>query len=234
MAEAARVRRTVRSLLSSAPAYSQLSPDKKKQIAHDMVRVATYMADPHGLVSSESRRPVLRQRPAVRPSRSAFARRGKPVPRDGVEVMLSELASVDFPTFVSGLINGVFHAIVDASIRQMDAYAKMLADVAKAVDSFMEDGLTDGHACDDLACRFPGVLCLDAGARRKLRWCGDGAAGSRVVQAVLQLPYPPADMRQIVLAARRRLAVQRQQMLATMVLMGINRIVVTDGKIAAK
>lgn len=234
MAEAARVRRAVRRLLNSAPAYSQLPPDKKKRVAQDMVRVATYMADPHGLVSSEARRPVLRRRPTVRPSRSFLARRGKPVPRDGVDVMLRELASVDFPTFVSGLINGVFHAIVDASVRQMDAYAKMLADVAKSVEAFMEDGLSDDHARDDLVSRFPGVLCLDPVARRKLRWCGDGAAGSRVVQAVLQLPDPPADMRQIVLAARRRLAVQRQQMLATMVLMGINRIVVTDGKIAAK
>jgi hypothetical protein len=41
-------------------------------------------------------------------------------------------------------------------------------------------------------------------------------------------------MRQVVTAARRRLAVQRQQVLAMMVLMGINRIVVTDGKIAVK
>jgi hypothetical protein len=35
-------------------------------------------------------------------------------------------------------------------------------------------------------------------------------------------------------SARRELAKQRQQMLATMVLMGINRIVVTDGEIKAK
>lgn len=38
----------------------------------------------------------------------------------------------------------------------------------------------------------------------------------------------------IVQAARTQLATSRQQLLATMVLMGINRIVVTDGKIQAK
>ena len=39
---------------------------------------------------------------------------------------------------------------------------------------------------------------------------------------------------QLVPAARTQLATSRQQLLATMVLMGINRIVVTDGRIAAK
>src|SRR5262249_22070216 len=39
---------------------------------------------------------------------------------------------------------------------------------------------------------------------------------------------------QLVPAARTQLASSRQQLLATMVLMGINRIVVTDGKIQAK
>src|SRR5260370_5843146 len=38
----------------------------------------------------------------------------------------------------------------------------------------------------------------------------------------------------LVPAARTQLATSRQQLLATMVLMGINRIVVTDGRIAAK
>jgi len=38
----------------------------------------------------------------------------------------------------------------------------------------------------------------------------------------------------VILAARNQLAASRQQLLATMVMMGINRIVVTDGKIQAK
>jgi hypothetical protein len=38
----------------------------------------------------------------------------------------------------------------------------------------------------------------------------------------------------LVLAARMQLAKQRQQLMASMVLMGINRIVITDGKISAK
>ena len=38
----------------------------------------------------------------------------------------------------------------------------------------------------------------------------------------------------LVPAARTQLATSRQQLLATMVMLGINRIVVTDGKISAK
>ena len=38
----------------------------------------------------------------------------------------------------------------------------------------------------------------------------------------------------LVMAARMQLAKQRQQLMASMVLMGINRIVITDGKISAK
>jgi hypothetical protein len=196
--------------------------------------VATYMADPHGLVSSEGRQPVLSSRSTRRSVSSAASRRSTMLLRDGVDVVLSELGQVDFPAFVSGLINGVFHAIVDASIRQMDAYATMLADLAKTVDAFMKDGLTDNQARDHLTSCFPDLLCRGSGARAPLRWCGDAAAGTRVLQAALHLPDPPIDMRQLVTAARRRLAVQRQQMLATMVLMGISRIVVTDGKIPAR
>jgi hypothetical protein len=78
--------------------------------------------------------------------------------------------AVDFPSFVAGLIKGTFEAIVDASVRQMEAYTELLRHVAKSVDEFMRDNVVDG---------------------------GEDKS------------------------ARRRLATQRQQTLATMVLMGI-------------
>ena len=57
--------------------------------------------------------------------------------------------------------------------------------------------------------------------------------------ADLGLPMPVDSIddesieEQLVPAARRRMAMDRQQLLATMVLMGINRLVVTDGQIKA-
>jgi hypothetical protein len=93
------------------------------------------------------------------------------------------LDAVDFPQFVADLVEGTFDAIVDASVRQMEAYTQLLRNVAKSADEFLRDNVVDG-------------------GKDK--------------------------------SARRRLAAQRQQLLGTMVLMGISRIVVTDGRITAK
>ena len=46
------------------------------------------------------------------------------------------VVDVDFPDFVANLLSGVFDAIVDGSIRQMEAYAKLVAGVAKSLDEF--------------------------------------------------------------------------------------------------
>ena len=40
---------------------------------------------------------------------------------------------------VTDLIKGAFEAIVDVSIRQMEAYAELLRNIAKPVDEFMRD-----------------------------------------------------------------------------------------------
>jgi hypothetical protein len=47
------------------------------------------------------------------------------------------ISQVNFPQFVAGLVEGVFHAIVDASERQMEAYAELVASVASSVDRFV-------------------------------------------------------------------------------------------------
>lgn len=49
------------------------------------------------------------------------------------------IAEIDFPGFVSDLIQGTFQAVVDASIRQMEAYADLVRDVASELD-----GMTPG------------------------------------------------------------------------------------------
>ena len=46
---------------------------------------------------------------------------------------------VDFPQFVADLIEGTFNAIVNTSIRQMEAYADLVASVASSVDQFVAD-----------------------------------------------------------------------------------------------
>jgi hypothetical protein len=110
------------------------------------------------------------------------------------------VVDVDFPDFVSGLLSGVFDAIVDVSIRQMEAYAKLVAGVAKSLNEFTNQNISDNDANNNLIDRLPHF-------------------------------FPSRSKRK---RPRARLRSSRQQLLATMVLMGINRIVVTDGRIKAK
>lgn len=150
------------------------------------------------------------------------------------------LNAIAFPTFVADLIKGTFQAIVDASIQQMEAYAELLANVSKTVDEFMADNITDNNARDWLAGAYPQVIKLDTSSGQPRLLQADGADD-----------VPAPNFRQdlnlnedvsvdddtieaiLVPAARRRIAQSRQQTLATMVLMGMNRIVITNGRIKA-
>ena len=110
------------------------------------------------------------------------------------------VGEVDFPDFVSDLINGVFDAIVDASIRQMKAYAQLVGGVAKSLAEFSDTNISDNRARGHLVDEFPDFFGKLTKKSKRLRV---------------------------------RLASNRQKLLATMVMMGINRIVVTDGTIRA-
>jgi hypothetical protein len=139
--------------------------------------------------------------------------------------------AVDFPGFVADLINGVFDAIVDASIRQMEAYADLVESVAKTVDSFMEDTVTDDQARGYLLDTFPDVFARARSKGRMVKRRRRVPKGRwRLALGLLGLPKadpkpdPDTLSKRLIQAARRHLVRERQQLLATMVLMGIQRI----------
>ena len=77
------------------------------------------------------------------------------------------LDAVDFPDFVAGLVQGVFAAIVDASVQQMEAYADLVAGVAKTVDEFTEDNVSEAGARDLLTrALLAGVAAASACEKR--------------------------------------------------------------------
>ncbi|WP_394826333.1 hypothetical protein [Pendulispora albinea] len=159
------------------------------------------------------------------------------------DVTKATLSAIDFPSFVASLIQGTFQAIVDASIQQMEAYAQLLKNAALTVDQFMSDNVTDGTARDYLADRFEGVFQRDTqGTSPRLRVRDGGAGDGGEIPSFFKglgldslgaLDDDTVEQK-VVPATRRMLAEQRQQTLATMVLMGINRVVVSDGEISAK
>ncbi len=150
------------------------------------------------------------------------------------------LNAIAFPTFVADLLKGTFQAVVDASIQQMEAFGELLANVSKTVDEFMADNITDNQARDYLANRYPQVIRLDTSQGAPQLQPTDNADGAtppdfrRDLKVTEDVGMDAESIETILVpAARRQLAQSRQQVLATMVLMGINRIVVTSGRVRA-
>src|SRR5437868_1796926 len=142
---------------------------------------------------------------------------------------------IDFPDFVASLVHGTFDAIVDASIRQMESYADLVSAVAKSVEQFTEDNVTLNQARDWLAQQYPQDLYLDlAGSPKVLPKPAQGEAADQPRSPDWLKEYqlegeeltPELIEEQLVPRARTHVGQSRQQMLATMVMLGLNRIVV--------
>jgi hypothetical protein len=147
---------------------------------------------------------------------------------------------IDFPGFVAGLVHGTFDAIVDASIRQMDSYASLVSAVAKTVAQFTEENVTPNQARDWLAQRYPGEvriapptaeqpapLLVPTAVGLTPAWLADyGVEGEELTGELLEERVLPQ--------VRTHVGGERQQLLATMVMLGMNRVAVRDGSITAK
>jgi hypothetical protein len=174
--------------------------------------------------------------------------------REGVDQFGALVKKVDFPKFVGGLIKNVFQAIVESSIEQMRAYGELISNVAKTVGDFAQDNISPAAGRDWLAQKYPDTFEVKSGAQSDAFAEGDAAPPApavltakgedpavRLAEISKELGIPPvsdisdpqAELK-IVTAARLQMAKSRQQMLASMVMLGINRIVITDGSINAK
>ena len=262
----AHVRPEVQALLESSRAYRELEPNERRNLAQLLVKVGSYLARPNGVpveqlaagpplaVSQDDATEAARRRAASSPGFAGKDFQAGAV-RQGVEQFGELVKKVDFPLFVSGLIQGVFKAIVDSSIQQMRAYGELLANVAKTVDQFAQDNITLNNTRDYLTSRFPDDLAADTGPAEGLAE-GDGTPAPAPARLVVKgdnpeqalkkisdemgLAKPVTDISdeqqelQLITGARLQIARQRQQLLSSMVILGINRIVVTDGLIHAK
>ncbi|MBR0692725.1 hypothetical protein [Bradyrhizobium lablabi] len=147
---------------------------------------------------------------------------------------------IDFPGFVAGLVHGTFDAITDAAIRQMESYSSLVSAVAKTVEQFTEENVTPNQARDWLAQRYPGEVRVAAPTAEQPApvlvpiaegltpaWLADyGIEGEELTSELLEERVLPQ--------VRTRVGADRQQLLATMVVLGMNRVAVRDGSITAK
>lgn len=67
----------------------------------------------------------------------------------------SQVQNLGFVEFTTGLINGTFDAIIGATIKQMEAYAALVADLAKTLAQFQAENVPDAQINAHLANRYP-------------------------------------------------------------------------------
>lgn len=253
----AKVRPQVQAMLTQIPAYAQLTAVEQAKLAHDMVKVLAYMNDPNRVVEQTAGSPLAEAQAQNKPDANEQTRQnlskspgfaGKDfvggAAREGTEQFGNLVKTVDFPAFVGGLINNVFKVIVETSIEQMRAYGELVAAVAKTAEDYMAENIGMGQGRDYLAQRFPDLVDVDIddeGNSKLNITAEDGEAALAEIHNTLGMPgQPPTDISEaesetaLVNAARLQMAKSRQQLLASMVMLGINRIVVTDGTINAK
>ncbi len=242
--------------LRSTQAFRQLDPATQRALLRD---IGTALADPYSLAldTPADLTARLRQGGATgqngSPQQATGSSNATPVPnpkKSATETLAARAGAlsdeIDFPQFVAGLVHGTFDAIVDASIRQMETFADLVSAVAKGADQFTSENVTTNQARDYLVGKYPGDLALDlTGSPRLVPRRANGT--QQPDEAPTESPGWLAEFGldgqtldeeliegELVPAAQRRLGESRVQMLATMVLLGMNRVVVRDGSISAK
>jgi hypothetical protein len=180
--------------------------------------------------------------PAPTPAGAPVAKRPDATEIIGQRVATA-LEAVAFTDFVAGLVRGTFQAIVDATAQQMREYADLVANISRSADSFTRDNVTveqarlwlsNRHALDlYVAVPQPGrggtpTLCVQArSVGQSPEWLDQyQLSGAELNNELSEGP--------LLAAGRAKLGEERLQNLASMVLMGLNRVVVKDGEIAAK
>jgi hypothetical protein len=262
IAAARRLASQLDTVLQRSGAFRSLEPVTRDALLRDVAAIQQAIgaepSDPYALAldmppgfnRTLPRGPGGRGGPAPTPSGNGAAPAAPPAPRAAATETLAARAGalvdeINFPSFVAGLVGGVFDAVVDASIRQMEEFANLVSAVAKDVDQFTQENVSTNNARDWLAERYPGDLQLelprqndDAEPRLRPRsaeeepaespaWLADfGLDGEQLSDELVE--------EQLVPAARQRLGESRLKTLATMVLLGMNRVNVRDGTISAR
>lgn len=246
----------VRQALWESEAYRALPDAQQQEMAQAMSRVFGYLGDapvqqmaPNGLGDLRGDQggsqggqsaPLTPADAGAQPTPPQGG--GPSAPQRAATATREFLGAVAFPEFTASLIQGTFQAIVDSSIQQMEAYSNLLAQTAKTVDAFMQDNISDDMARDHLVNNYSEVFQKDMSSGRPQMSVTPNTVDAGQLPSFLKdlgfdspLDIDQQAVEQVVIPnTRRTLAEMRHQSLATMVMMGINRIVVSDGEINAK
>lgn len=240
------VRRYVHETLLASESFEKLPKEEQGALANRMVKVLSYLTDPLAghphLADAASRSAGAEAAPPEAPLAAALADDKKQPPPFGPaaqaapDVFKRFVDTVDFPKFVSGLIEGVYTSIVRSSIQQMEAYSKLMEAVVKSTPEFARDHVTPDQARGFLRDKFPTALKIEGGklAMQDNVDDKDKPDFKNFLGLQEELDVSDEDQEQKLMeSAQLKMAKQRQQQIASMVMMGINRIIVTEGEIKA-
>ncbi len=255
------IRSAVKTRLLSNPTFAALPEEERRNLAQNTVTALAYILGgedgrTHPEAVSLADKPALPGNPQQHTKQDfqdltrkgdegdtageRFKKSGAVAADTGTDDYTKLVSKVDFPTFVGGLIKGVFDAINTSTMAQLKAYSDLVKNVAKSVEEFMKDNVSENNARDQLLQKYPGQLSVDMSAD-KPKLVPHPDADEDKQPAMFKDLGLPADTsldedtieEKLVPAQRRRMALDRQQLLATMVMMGVNRLVVTNGTIEA-
>jgi hypothetical protein len=249
------VREGVRSILTAAENFHALDEETRRAIARSLVKIGSTAQ-----TLTEDMAPVHRA-PLSLAQNAGSEYSGVATDRLA-QTTQNVLNAVSFPRFVTELISGVFKAMNDSNQQQMSAYVDLIRNVASSTEGFADANFGMSGARAWLAERFPGSYQIegaepvdpadtasmtseeraetqaerDAETRLILR-----PGGARPSEAALRSALgigeteavPAGNPEALVGLARAALARNRQQTLATMVRMGLQRIVIESGKLNA-
>lgn len=226
------LRRAVRGVLEDTPSWRDAAPAFRKALANKMVRAAMMAADvvgdEHALTESIRARAPVASAQAFTPGAVNSAAGAFKATRD----------AIDFPNYVTSLINGVFQAITGSTMHQLERFAELLDHVAASADSFASTNVSDADVLRWAAGKFSflkleeGTLSLRDGVdlsqkRAQLKESLDATEGEVAT-------VDDGDLEGTLLPlCRRKMGKDKQSMLGTMVQLGLQRVVVDEGRLHA-
>jgi len=241
----------VHKILAKSHAWRALPANQQQEIASNTSAIVKTLAerrpagqpsgDPYAVPLDFGSGPSGSGFPSRTDARSKTPKVGDTI-NAGVDAAARMVTEIDFPTFVASLVEGTFHAIVKSSIEQMQAYADMVKSVSQSLNEFRDQNVSQNQGRDQLVQKYPQLFQVNVKDGKPTVAAKPDADMDNLpnFQADMGLSQPIDDLDDetienvLVPAARDQLALERQKLLATIILMGINRIVVTDGKINAK
>jgi hypothetical protein len=174
----------------------------------------------------------LRARRPMAAAQSAGDQLGMQATRAAAGTLTGLRDAIDFPNYVGSLITGVFQAILNSSVTQLGSLSDLVDSVGVSAEDYASS-VEDSEVARWLVAKFPRLLVSPDGSSVQPNASVDLSEHSQELTRVLGSDGDVTDPDALMDMGRRKMAADKQSVLATMTQMGLQRIVVDEGRIHA-